>query len=72
MLSKRYKYRENEFDVFAVYCPDNDQVYVMPMLGDLTEGRLRICETGNGQRQNVRWAEEFHIEHHLKKLREEI
>jgi hypothetical protein len=57
--TKRYKYHENEFDVFAVYCPDNDQVYVLPMLGDLAEVRRRICETGNGQGQNVRWAKEF-------------
>jgi hypothetical protein len=70
--TQRYKYRAGEIDLFAVYCPDNDQIYIVPTLGDLAEGRLRISETGNNQQQNVRWASEFNFEEHLRKLRVEI
>jgi hypothetical protein len=66
--TRRYKYEANEFDCFAVYCPENDQTYVVPMLGDLAEGRLRISVTRNGQQQNVRWAQTFTFENHLKNL----
>ncbi|HMV83786.1 MAG TPA: group I intron-associated PD-(D/E)XK endonuclease [Blastocatellia bacterium] len=46
--TKGYKYEADEFDCFAVYCQDNDLIYVLPVLGELTEGRLRISETKNG------------------------
>jgi hypothetical protein len=38
--TKRRRYEESEFDVYAVYCSDNDRIDVLPWLGDLAEGRL--------------------------------
>lgn len=64
--TKRRRYEESEFDVYAVYCPDNDRVYVVPRLGDLAEGRLRVSNTRNNQKLNVRWAGEFEFEAYLK------
>ncbi|MFN7950010.1 MAG: group I intron-associated PD-(D/E)XK endonuclease [Blastocatellia bacterium] len=64
--TKRRRYEESEFDVYAVYCPDNDRVYVIPRLGDLAEGRLRVSHTRNNQKQNIRWAGEFEFEAYLK------
>jgi hypothetical protein len=69
---QRRKYRPDEFDLFAVYCPDNKEIYVLPLLSELTEGRLRTCETRNKQKQHVRWAEEFSFENHLRELRKEM
>ena len=70
--TQRQRYKDDEFDLFAIYCPDNSEVYAVPMLKELTEGRLRICETRNNQKQNVRWAKEFSFENHVKELRKEM
>src|SRR5262249_21001545 len=32
--TRRFKYEDGEFDLFAVYCPDNNQIYFVPMLGE--------------------------------------
>ncbi|MBO0859274.1 MAG: hypothetical protein J2P21_12495 [Chloracidobacterium sp.] len=66
--TKRYKYDEGEIDIFAVYCVENDVVYLVPTLGALAEGRLRVSSTKNNQRQNVRWAKDFEFETFLKNL----
>jgi hypothetical protein len=70
--SKRYKYRGGEFDFYAVYCPDNEKLYLIPMLGDLAEGRLRLCPTKNNQQQKVRWASEFEFEIYIKRFGKEV
>lgn len=70
--TRRRKYAEGEFDLFAIYCPDNDQIYVMPMLGELAEGRLRLKTTRNNQRQKIRWARDFEFNAHVKDLRKEV
>ncbi len=71
--TKRYKYDEGEIDLFAVYCPDNEQIYLVPTLGDLAEGRLRIDATKNNQQQLIRWAKDFEFETFLCNLgREEV
>src|SRR5574341_209525 len=69
--TRRYKYDEGEIDLFAVYCPDNEQIYLVPTLGDLAEGRLRIDVTRNNQQQKVRWAKDFELETFLNNLRRE-
>jgi hypothetical protein len=38
------------------------------MLGDLAEGRLRICPTKNNQKQKIRWASDYEFEVYIKKL----
>src|SRR5215467_8606638 len=45
-----------------------ETVYLVPTLGALTEGRLRVSSTKNNQRQNVRWANNFEFETFLKNL----
>ena len=66
--TKRHEYGEGEIDLFAVYCLENETVYLVPTLGALTEGRLRVSSTKNNQRQNVRWANNFEFETFLKNL----
>ena len=70
--TQRRRYGDNEFDLFAVFCPDNNEIYVVPMLKELTEGRLRVCDTRNNQKQKVRWASEFSFENHAMELRKEM
>ena len=70
--TRRFKYTDDEFDLFGVYCPDNDGKYLVPRLGELAEGRLRICATKNNQQQQIRWAIEFEFEEYLKKLKKEV
>jgi len=49
-----------EVDLFAVYCPDNDRVYMIPVADvPLTGMYLRVEKPRNGQRKRVRWAEEY-------------
>lgn len=66
------RYRENEIDVFAVWCPSNQQLYVVPAEHLLSvEGRLRIVETQNFQHKKVKWAQDYTWENHLNYLRAE-
>jgi PD-(D/E)XK nuclease superfamily protein len=52
-----------EVEYFAVYCPANRGVYVVPC-GDGTPGHftLRVAPTANGQSRHVRWAADYEIE----------
>ena len=49
-----------EVDLFAVYCPDNDSVYMIPA-DDVpsTAMYLRVDKPRNKQRKRVRWAEDY-------------
>ncbi len=51
-----------EVDVFIVYCPDLDRVYVIPV-GDvpLSEGSLRVEAPANGQTKGIRWAADYEL-----------
>lgn len=55
----RQSYR-GSCELFAVYCPDNDAVYLVPV-DDVgaAKCRLRIDPAGNGQRAGVRWASTY-------------
>lgn len=46
-----------EVDYFAVYCPENRGIYVVPC-GETTPGHftLRVTPPSNNQRRHVRWA----------------
>lgn len=49
-----------QVDLFAVYCPDNDRVYMIPADDVPATGMyLRVQKPRNGQRKRVRWAEEY-------------
>jgi PD-(D/E)XK endonuclease len=48
-----------EVDLFLVYCPDTDEVYVVDVAEvGTSEVRLRIEPTRNGQDARIRWAAE--------------
>ena len=67
---KGHRYDCDELDVFAVYCPDNNQIYVTPFTEGLNEGRLRCGKTKNNQQQQkVRWAEQFEFGSYLESLK---
>jgi hypothetical protein len=66
------RYREDEVDVFAVWCPDNQQLFAVPAVHSLNvEGRLRIIETRNFQEKKIKWARDFAWEKHIHQLRAE-
>jgi hypothetical protein len=65
-------YREGEVDVFAVWCPGNQQLYAVPAEHPLTvEGRLRIVDTRNFQEKKIKWAKDYTWDKHLAQLRGE-
>ena len=51
-----------EADLFGVYCPDNDRVYLVPVdeVGIRT-CFLRIDPAKNAQLKKVRWAEDYEL-----------
>lgn len=59
-VGTRVKHYAGEVDLFAVYCPDNDCVYVIPVDEVPTTGMyLRVEKPRNRQRKRVRWAEDY-------------
>jgi PD-(D/E)XK nuclease superfamily protein len=51
-----------EIDLFAVYCPENDGVYLVPSEGAPRRAmRLRVEKTRNRQSKCVRWAREYEL-----------
>lgn len=50
-----------QIDAFAVYCPQNRQIYLVPIddLACLTSGTLRIDPPRNGQTRGIRWARDY-------------
>lgn len=66
------RYHADELDVFAIWCPDNEQLYAVPVEHSLTvEGRLRLAETLNLQAKKIKWAHVFAWEAHITALRSE-
>jgi len=59
--SKRMGYG-NDVDYFAVYSPDTQKVYLLPITHvKNTENCLRLIPTGNNQEKNVRYAAEYEL-----------
>lgn len=57
----RRDYR-GQVDYFAVYCPETDKVYLVPVEDVGTnEGSLRVEPTLNEQQKGVRWAVDYEI-----------
>lgn len=52
----------NEIDLFAVYCPDNETVYLVPVkeVGK-TKAALRIEPTKNNQKKFIRYAKDYEL-----------
>lgn len=59
----RNTYSAAEIDAIAVYAPDTDGCYLIPV--DEVEGRntisLRLEPTGNNQATGVRWARDYEL-----------
>lgn len=49
-------------DIFGVYFPPNDSVYLVPIGIFDHKGRLRLERPRNNQRRRVRYAQEFELE----------
>jgi hypothetical protein len=51
-----------EADIFGVYCPETDTVYMVPVqeVGRRL-GCLRVEQTRNGQVRNIRWARDYEV-----------
>ena len=52
-----------QIDAFAVYCPQIQRVYLVPIEAVRTTigARLRLEPAKNGQTWNIRWAREFEL-----------
>lgn len=65
----RTTYSDSEVDALAVYSPDTDRCYILP-IGDI-EGlsaiSLRVAPTGNNQSTNIRWAREYELEPSIRR-----
>lgn len=60
-VSRRIGY-ENDVDYFAVFSPDTQKVYLLPITHvKNTENCLRLIPTGNNQEKNVRYAAEYEL-----------
>ena len=56
-IKKGYK---GEIDLFGIYCPETDEVYIVPVEdAPSREIRLRIEKTKNNQSSSVRWAKDY-------------
>lgn len=56
-----YDYRsyDGKADYFAVYCPQNDEVYVIPVEQTAKgKGSIRVEPTKNGQAKGIVWAKD--------------
>jgi PD-(D/E)XK nuclease superfamily protein len=54
---------EGEVDVFLVYCPETDRVYVVPVEFAPFGGTmsLRVEPAANNQSERIHWASEFEL-----------
>ena len=59
--SKRMGY-ENDVDYFAVYSPDMQKVYLLPITHvNNTTNFLRLIPTANNQEKHVKWAKDYEL-----------
>ena len=69
---KGRSYSPGEIDIFAVYCPDNERIYILPLGNYPTDGRLRCSGTKNNQQRKIRWAKDFELDIHIRDLKKEV
>ncbi len=52
---------QGEVDCFAVYCPENNSAYLVPIceVTTLRTCSLRVTPPKNNQRKRIRWAEDY-------------
>jgi len=51
-------YGQNEFDYYAIYCPDNNKVVYIPNTVDCPKA-IRFDKSGNNQTHGVHWAKDY-------------
>ena len=68
---ERRVYTETEVDYLAVYCPQNEMFYGIPIKNHPTLGWLRIDPVKNGQSKKIRWASNYCWENHIEELKKE-
>ena len=51
-------YNEDEFDYYAIYCPEEDRVIYIPNNVDCPKV-IRFEKTHNNQEKHVKWANEY-------------
>jgi hypothetical protein len=58
----KYRPYRNDVDYFGVYCPDTQEVYLVPV-GDVPDrgASLRVEAPRNNQTKGVRWAKDYVI-----------
>lgn len=58
---RRTTYSADEVDAIAVYSPDTDRCYLLPVheVEDCTTISLRLGPTRNNQALNIRWASDY-------------
>jgi hypothetical protein len=53
---------DGEIDLFAVYCPELDRLYAVPVeVAPHGGGTLRVEPTANNQSLGIRWAADFEL-----------
>ena len=53
---------EGQIEMFAVYCPTNEAVYIIPIAETGNkELRLRITPPKNAQSRRIRWAKDYQL-----------
>ncbi|MBI5872968.1 MAG: hypothetical protein HZB36_02350 [Candidatus Omnitrophica bacterium] len=53
-------YKENDFDLFAIYCPEKDIVLYVPNTKDAPTA-IRFDKTRNNQGRYVSWADDYRV-----------
>ena len=51
-------YGEQEFDYYAVYCPEKETVLYVPNSSDCPKA-IRFDKSANNQKQNIKWANNY-------------
>lgn len=51
-------YREQDFDYYAIYCPEKEQVLYIPNVFDCPKS-IRFNRPANNQNKNVKWANAY-------------
>jgi hypothetical protein len=59
--NQRHTFYQDKVDLFGVYCPELDKVYLVPVDIDRTKGSLRVDPPLNGQSSGIRWANDYQV-----------
>lgn len=58
-----------KIDAFAVYCPDNEQFYIVPIDDPVAKaaiGWLRVVPARNNMRAKIHWADRYVVREHAE------